>query len=309
MRLKKKGFVIVLMILVLVISSCSSGSRGDPRSSEIEDLNYHTGSQGLVLRFVPGTPPQSVYEGDPLNIMVEYSNKGAYDIYGGQLYISGYDPGFISFYPPYGSFDAKGKSEFNPLGELSKTHEFYADRVRIPQGVDAYSPRFMVTACYKYKTEAFKEVCIDPDPFSVAPREKVCTVHDVSFGTQGAPVAVNLAETTTSRNRVQFKVHVSNVGGGTVIDNRAPITSCHTLLRRSDIDRVSINAKFSDKFLDCEPEIIHMVNGKGISVCTYDGADIGTEAFLTVLNIELLYGYRTSIQTTTNVYDMPGDPR
>ncbi|MBU0536139.1 MAG: hypothetical protein KKE20_04185 [Nanoarchaeota archaeon] len=305
----KRGVNLFLMLVVIIslffLSSCSGGF-GNPKSGEARTIDYHTGSQGLVLRFLPGSPPPSLYKGDYLSVVVEYSNKGAYKIQGGQLYISGYDPAYTFFSPSYyTSLTAEGKSEFNPLGDLSNTHEFYVNAVSLPPGVDVYSPKFLVTACYKYKTEAYKDVCIDPDPWGIAPKEKICTVHDVAFGTQGAPVAVTSVEEVSSKDRVQFKVHVSNVGGGTVIDNVAPITQCNTRLKRSDIDKVSIIAKFSNNFLTCEPATIPLINGNGISVCTYSGR-IADEAFLTVLNIELYYGYRTSIQGSTSIYDIPG---
>ncbi len=308
MRLVKKEHIIFsfLILILFALSSCSPGSRGNPREGEIQQREYHTGSQGLTLRFLPGSPPESVYKGDPLSIVVEYSNKGAYDITNGHLYISGYDKSYITFTREYMlDLNAKGKSEFNPLGELSKTFEFNDPAVSMPTHVDVYSPKFLVTACYEYKTEAFKEVCIDPDPFSIAPQEKVCTVHDVSFGTQGAPVAVTHVEETTSKNRVQFRTHISNVGGGTVISDNAPISECHKRLKRDDIDKVKVRAKFSNKNLRCEPETVRLVNGKGIAVCSYEG-DLGDEAYLTVLNIELFYGYRTSIQGRTDIYRIPG---
>jgi hypothetical protein len=297
--------IIILLIVISILSGCK-GSSGNPKQGAINQIDYHTGSQGIVLRFLPGSPPTSLYKGDPLSVVVEYSNKGAFDVNGGQLYISGYDNNYVTFTPDYTlSLSAKGKSEFNPLGDLSNTFEFNDDAVSMPARVDSYSPKFLVTACYKYKTEAYKEACIDPDPYTIAPQEKVCIVHDLAFGTQGAPVAVTSAQEVTSRNRVQFKVFVSNVGGGTVIDDRSSISDCHVRLKRTDIDKVRIVAKFSDKQLKCEPEIVPLVSGSGISICSYEG-NLGNEAYLTVLNIELFYGYRTSIQGLTNIYRIPG---
>lgn len=309
MILGKRGFIYALLVIIILLSAagCSSGSRGNPKQGDIRQIDYHTGSEGIVLKFLPGSPPKSLYKGDPLNIVVEYSNRGAYDITNGYLYISGYDRNYITFMVDQNlNMNAKGKSEFNPLGEISNTFEFSDDAVSMPSNVDTYSPKFLVTACYKYKTEAFKEACIDPDPFSTAPREKVCVVHDVAFGTQGAPMAVTTAEETTSKNRVQFKVRVSNVGGGTVVDDAASIADCHTRLKRTDIDKVRIRAKFSNKYLKCEPETIQLTGGTGMSICSYEGS-LGNEAYLTVLDIELFYGYRKSIQGTTNIYRIPGE--
>lgn len=307
MNISKRAIAhMAIIILILSLVSGCQGMMGNPKKGDINQIDYHTGSQGLVLKFLPGSPPKSLYKGDPLNVVVEYSNKGAYDVTNGQLYISGYDPNYITFMSNYNlNINSRGKNEFNPLGELSNTFEFYDDAASMPARVDTYSPIFLVTACYKYKTEAYKEACIDPDPFSTAPQEKVCIVHDIAFGTQGAPIAVTTAEEVTSKNRVQFKVHVSNVGGGTVIDDQTSISDCHVRLKRTDIDKLRISARFSNKQLKCEPEIIQLVSGSGISVCSYEGS-LGEQAYQTVLNIELFYGYRSSIQGTTNIYRIPG---
>ena len=69
------------------------------------------------------------------------------------------------------------------------------------------------------------------------------------MGTQGAPVAVTSVEETVSRDRVQFKVYISNVGGGDVIDPLAPILECHTALETEEVDKVEIRAWFSNKEL------------------------------------------------------------
>ncbi|MCX8147329.1 MAG: hypothetical protein N3D84_02585 [Candidatus Woesearchaeota archaeon] len=304
---KSTLFVILVFLLALMVFPACSKGKSRPESGQIIQQDYHTGTQGLVIRFLPGSPPRNLYKGDPLSIVVEYSNKGAYDINNGHLYISGYDRNYITFQNDrYLSLKAIGKNEFNPLGEISNTVEFYDDAVSMPSFVDIYSPRFMVTACYKYKTEAFKEVCVDPDPYGVKPTRKVCTVHDVNFGTQGAPVAVNYATEAVAKNRVVFKVQVSNVGGGTVIDDRASIAECHKNLKRTDIDKVRIDAKLSNKQLKCEPEIIQLVGGTGYSLCSYEG-NLGSEAYLTVLNIILSYGYSTSIEGKTDIYRIPGE--
>lgn len=307
MRSQSKIIITFIIVILASFSFGCSAMRGNPKQGEIKQIDYHTGSQGIVLNFLPGSPPRSLYKGDPLSIVVEYSNRGAYDVTSGHLYISGYDRSYVTFDRDRTvSLNVKGKSEFNPLGELSSTFEFYDDAVSMPARVDSYNPKFLVTACYKYKTEAYKEACIDPDPFGTKPKEKVCTVQDIAFGTQGAPIAVTMVEEMTSRNRVQFKVHISNVGGGTVFDDAVPISECNKNLKRTEIDKLRILAKFSDKTLKCEPETVQLVGGSGIALCYYEG-NLGQDAYLTVLDVELFYGYRTSIEGSTSIFRIPGE--
>ncbi|MBU1976095.1 MAG: hypothetical protein KKG59_06855 [Nanoarchaeota archaeon] len=90
--------IILLVLATFLLSSC--GSFG-PSGGGSED--EYTGTDGVNLRLMPGTPPSKVYffsnpysdEDNFFPLTVEIHNKGASVAQGG-LYISGYDPGFIS---------------------------------------------------------------------------------------------------------------------------------------------------------------------------------------------------------------------
>lgn len=300
----KRGLIALFLVTSLFLVACQDQGQ----SAQEQDVEWRTGSEGLRLQFLEGSPPRQIYEGDPLQLTVEFTNRGAHDITQGRMYISGYDRSLITLTPDRYDFTAEGKSRFNPLGQISGTANFEDTRVTLPDtaegSVDSLRQTFKATACYKYRTIANAQVCIDPDPFGVAPEEKVCQVSDVSMGTQGAPVAVTSAQQEISRDRVQFKVQVSNVGGGTVIAPDASINECHTRLERNEIDRVRINAEFSDRVLDCEPELIRLTGGSGFAFCSYEGF-LGDEAYETVLQVELDYGYRNSIQRDVEVRRLP----
>ena len=201
----------------------------------------------------------------------------------------------------------------NSFGDAIKyniTEAFTDIAVSMPPNVDAFTQVFKATACYKYKTEASATVCIDPDPLSVNPEDKVCRVQNVGMGSQGAPVAVTLVEPHIARNRAQFKIYIANVGKGTVIESvngRVPIDRCHTLLKRDQVDKVEVRAFLSqNQLLDCKPEIVRLVNGKGFVYCTLGNLEPTGEAYQTNLNVELFYGYRDSIATRVEVLRLPG---
>jgi len=298
----------ILSVLSLLLSGCSGqnslfgnrAARGD-----VSGTVYHSGNQGLVMRFIEGSPPVSLYQTDPLDVVVEYSNKGATNIESAYMYISGYDKQYITFLNDWTTFRSDGKSEFNPRGEIVDTFTFHDDAVNTPFGTDKYTPQFIVSACYKYKTEASATICIDPDPYNIQPKIKACKVQSTSMSTQGAPVAVTGVDEVISRNRVQFTITVSNVGGGDLISNTAAIENCHSLLQTVDMNRLDIRASFSDKPLICRPSPVRLTGSSGIVVCTYEG-DLGKDAYQTALNIELYYGYRSSINTKTDIYRLPG---
>lgn len=307
-----KKRILLIFVVCLFLLACTGLRRsgtGAPQTYE-----FHTGSQGLVMNFIPGAPPDRIYEGDPLSLLVEFSNKGAVNIEDGRLYISGYDKEFVHLSPlaPPGipSFRAEGKSYYNPAGTLSTIAEYYDPRVSMPDDTDVFTQAFKVTACYRYRTEAAATVCLDPDPFSLRPEDKVCVARDTNVGPAGAPVAVTYVQQTSTRDRVQFRIGVQNVGGGLVLTSDkgyVPLNQCHTGLGRDQINKVEISAFLSGEALTCEPAQLRLVNGQGSAFCFINKRV--DEAYQTVLNIYLDYGYRDSISRQVQVLRLPGSDR
>ncbi|MBI4149896.1 hypothetical protein HY488_00670 [Candidatus Woesearchaeota archaeon] len=310
MRQKKGISIPVVFVLLIFLSSCTGLYRGRQQATP---YTFHTGTQGMVLEFFPGSPPDRLYEGDSLTLLVKYANKGAYTVEGGMLYVSGYDRAYVPLVPDQMPFNAEGKSIYNPEGLISYTAEFSAGTVIAPPYVDVFPQTFKVTACYKYRTEAAVDVCIDPDPLRIQPQDKVCVIHDASLSSQGAPVAVTRVEEDAAKGRVQFKIAINNVGGGTVIASSAgsvPLDRCQADLRQDEVDKVEISAELSGRFLECNPKQVRLINGQGIAFCSLFLTDYQTQdAYQTTLNVYLDYGYRNSIAKRVDVLKLPGTPR
>ena len=73
----KKIGVMVLIVFLLVIVGCTSGSRG---KSPITDVDVRTGTDGLTMVFTKNAPPQSVFEESEFPIALILRNPGAFDI-------------------------------------------------------------------------------------------------------------------------------------------------------------------------------------------------------------------------------------
>lgn len=303
--LTKPALILIIIFSCMLLFSCSRGIKKP--SDQTSQETFRTGSQGLYLNYVQGSPPIDVYEGDMLDVVVEYTNKGAYDVQGGYIYLSGFDKNYLRFdRTVLSGFTAEGKDEFNPLGDIINTFTFSIPSVNMPNEADIFAQTIKATACYRYVTYANGRVCIDPDPYGVSHEDKVCVAGAPQVGgSQGAPVAVSSVEQMSSRNRVQFKVNVANVGGGSVIRPTAPISECHSKLERTDADMVGISARFSTKELQCEPELIRLTGGSGFAICHWEG-NLGSEAYETMLSIVLDYGYRNSISKDVKIHRMPG---
>jgi len=307
----KKEALLLSIILVLVLSGCAQQGPGEQRVDE----DFHRGTRGLDISFVRNAPPDRVYEADSLDISIAVKNKGAFPEgpgLQGKLEISGFDPISIR-----GSWDGgnaiptslEGKSQFNPQG--GEVIMSYKDRdgVHVPFDADFYEPTILIHACYKYKTIADTVVCIDPDPYKVVEERKVCTIQDVSTGGgQGAPIAVTRIEEEVGSDNIFFRIHVSNVGGGSVMLPRA-YTDCPFDIEFEELDKVTAKVKLPyDASPNCTPrgtasDPIRLTGGKGVIFCKFKKPNTAS-AFTTSLNVELEYTYSSSISRQLRIINI-----
>lgn len=333
--------LLAIILVIIVIGGCR------PPTSSGAGSTYRKGTSGIGVNFLPGAPPARMYADYPYNIdipiTVEVRNLGAYPELkeinywddNSVIFISGFDPNIISGwklgddngidllegkFPYVKILDRRealvGKETNSPEGGYDML-EFtgYADLARID--VEKYSPTFMITACYDYQTRVDAQVCIDPRPFSTVMENKVCSIKDATFQSQGAPIAITRIEETALSNSIQFKIHFSNVGGGEVIA-RSQLKKCSLTeegaLQRSDMDLVKLRAvTIGSSALECntlsiggESGYARLVNGKGSVVCVFKANFIsGQAAYTTPIHVELEYGYRTTTTKTLEITKVP----
>jgi hypothetical protein len=179
-KMRKPIIAILLLFSVMIFVSCTgSGNRDGERISE-ED--YRTGSKGLELEFMDGAPPDKVYAGNEMDIVIEVRNLGAYptsDSFDGKLEIYGFDEKAFSGERWDGtnflSSALQGRSQFSPQGGR-EAKRYHIDKVDTLFDSEFYEPTIVAAACYKYRTLAQPLICVDPEPYSVFDEEKVCTI-------------------------------------------------------------------------------------------------------------------------------------
>lgn len=289
----------VLLVLTFLVVSCQYTQRGKP-----QPVLAYTGTQGLVINFVPNYPPTVIYssgnnEDSEHNVIVEIRNKGAYKT-SGQLYLTGFDQNIIKITDtPRALPTIEGKSPLNLEGgyaqiQFPSTTTFWID---LPEGTDVYPVTLQATACYDYRTIATLSVCVDPDPYGVI-RQKACVPFGANTGGgQGAPVAITSVQQESLPGKVIFKMTISNVGGGQVLDEGLS-SQCTQRLKyaQQDIIRI-VKAQLSGASGSCTPSVgqdLRMVNNQAQLTCTFN-LPTGKLAYTTTLEVELAYGYMSSI--------------
>lgn len=300
----KKLISLFLIFLTIFLFGCTGGVNSSNKNTAT--VNYHTGTKGLELKFSQNIPDK-IYAGTPLDVMVEYSNKGAYNIVGGKLYISGFDSQYIKLNPTsLQNMVAEGKSVFNPDGKISQFVTFTDNSVIIPSDVDRMKQTIKATACYVYRTQASADVCINPKTNNNI-REDICQVQPVAISNgQGAPISITRVEEEIYQNKLQFRIYFQNTGGGAVFRPEV-IDNCHTSLNKLDANKINVvKVEFSGRTMRCEPfnPVTVDDSGKGFIFCYYQG-DLGQDAYKTNLKIELEYGYRSSIQKEIEILKSP----
>ena len=85
-----KTKIILLMVLVLFLTSCVEDNSSGTTSS------WHTGTEGIVMSFLPDNPPSEVLSRGKVNIVLKYSNKGAFETQP-LFFLTGYDPNILAF--------------------------------------------------------------------------------------------------------------------------------------------------------------------------------------------------------------------
>ena len=85
-----KTKILLLILLVIFLTSCTeTNNSGTPTS-------WRTGTEGIAMSFLPDNPPNEVLSRAKLNVVLKYSNKGAFDT-APTFYLTGYDPNILPF--------------------------------------------------------------------------------------------------------------------------------------------------------------------------------------------------------------------
>jgi len=332
----KIEFGILFVFLFIFATGCDIIKKdGKGESSE-----FIKGDSGLVMELVPNYPQGNYIVSsseENIDIFVDIRNKGSYPITDaekkvfvkGTLYLSGYDKSIIQIDKPSKRIgDDNGNfliylpsaSNLNPKGGID-TAEFEGKIIANKILVDKYEPTILVTACYPYFTKASPTICIDPFPFDTR-QEKVCTVGNHKLDSQGAPVAITRIDQEAASNKIQFKIHIENVGGGDVLKPKGDaLKKCNPLggglLERKDFDRIGVESikigsvdllgkgacgPFADNTAG-DTNLIRLFNGKGFIICTLNVPDLGVvqSAYTTPIIIDLRYNYRSTISKRISI--------
>ncbi|MBI2136618.1 hypothetical protein HYU06_06110 [Candidatus Woesearchaeota archaeon] len=315
-KLNRIMVLLVLIVFLLILTGCREGTglfsgKNPKQDTAVARERIYTGTEGLVIRFMPNLPPAEIYDTASIQIIAEVRNKGTDKIETAKFYLSGYDTGIIQNIDNFKELNnLEPKSEFLPDGGYDTVSFGSFGNIRVPKGADEYNPRFVLSSCYDYKTLATPIVCIDPNKQNPAIKEKgACQMQSVSVGGTGAPVAVDRVSLDSTIDRAFVRIEISNVGKGQVLSNNAIGQKCPYKLGFEDLDEITYSITLSGiPPTKCSPDLgkqgkpaIKLGDGRAIITCEFPVARENRFAYSTPLQIELNYGYTESIYTDVRI--------
>ncbi len=274
------------MLLVIFISGCDGVNQSYDQ--------YRKGTQGVVLSFVESAPPAMVFDTDNFIIGVNVQNMGA-ESTSVNFHLRGYDTSVVSI-GGAGSVRLGGKVEVYNSKEGESNMVVFRHISTSLGEADTYTPTFMVTACYNYRTLAQAQVCINGNPsFNTG----VCTVSGVSLsGGQGGPVGVTNIEVAATPGKTNFKIHVKNFGSG------GPCTGSQV----GELEEVTVESvKVHNRPLSCKPldgGKLRLIEGEGVLYCEMAGIGLD-EVYPTPLTVTISYGYSTTVTKSLEIVKAP----
>ncbi|MBW2997807.1 hypothetical protein KY349_05700 [Candidatus Woesearchaeota archaeon] len=307
---KKIAMILSFALILIILTGCGTFQRG--RDEPYVSAEFAaTGTEGIVMLFVPDQPPPKVYTQSPLSFLVEVRNRGTYTVPSATFYLSGYDPNIIPGLPPaYPLLEPlEGKSQFNPEGGYT-TLEFTSPTVNLPNTMPNYRPTFLLTACYPYNTVATPLVCVDPNPLDPTP-DKACIARKAyGTGSQGAPVVVDSIEAEARPSGMFFRIHVANTAGGTqqasgTVFDQTKLGACPVGLQYRDLNMLNFEVSIAGQPLECEPRTgeLRLSNQRGTIFCKFLNVP-NIPAYQTALEVRLMYGYKSSISKMVDIENL-----
>ncbi len=315
----KSLFFCLALALLFMFSACDLMGGPSNRPEELTAEDFRKGTDSLIFRFSPNSPPNETYTGEIFDITLILENKGAADIESGGMILAydstavrNLDSPWLKYNERLGSsdnsftFELEGRKPNNPLGERAVFSKSF-EALRLGPQRESYPATFTATACYDYQTRANVPLCIDPAPLQET-QDKPCQMQTVNLESQGAPLAITKVEPKmiSQRNgkKLQLTLHLQNKGGGLVYTAGKTNECLKGSPPWNKIESGAVTVKLGGtEDLKCVPFPLVLTGDDDLIRCVY-GSPFTEEAtaYSTVVSVSLDYGYTQSSSAKTTVF-------
>jgi uncharacterized membrane protein YgcG len=296
--IQKKAFVVIVVLLVSLLSSCSVYDEYYENNDVNENWRY--GTEGITLDFL--TTDFVFYDGDYMRLQLVLRNEGAYDKPVGKIVLSGVDSTIVHLTTDELDLPDEfyGKKAYNDEGST-----YFVD---VPEDAplslslgDTYEADLQTSLCYTYQTVATPTVCLLYDPDD----DFICQQNTLNLGSQAAPVAVRTVEQSYMQDRVRFTVTLDHVGDGTVLNayDLDAYDACPFALTRDHLNYVAVDMNINELSEPrCVPANKYVKlndRGEGVIVCTFTLDE--PRSYPTLMEVTLDYSYLSTTDKSITI--------
>ncbi len=308
--MKRVLTIAFLVLAMLLLAGCPP--KAEPT---VTGKAFVGGNRGLSLNFLAGAPPDSVFTGNPFSISLQLENVGEYTIENAAdatVEITGINP------PDFGttkqnlikdSPDPLQGASIDSAGNIVKGISTIVDfeNLQYQKAISGTVPfPLIASVCYEYGTRAQSKICVLKDLIGRTTEARFCDPNNQNIPSEssGAPVQiVSMGENAIGSDKVAFTFKIRNAGTGRLHQQN---TECATAIPAQDKVWVEI-ADTGLGELTCsglkdgtaKTGYVTLFNNEATVRCTQvinNPAD-----FVKVVDINLRYSYKESIQKTLQV--------
>jgi hypothetical protein len=297
----KRSFLFAVCLIVL-LAGC-----GVRQTGQIQEVNVHTGTQGIVAKFLDQNPPPVTYANSATAVSYELDNNGASDVDNGIVSI-GVEDDFVALQGDrVRPFTLAGRSLANPGGD-TKIESVQLRTKSLPPQTETATTSVALNVCFPYTTDAELTMCVDTDVFGRV-KAKSCTAQAIGLsGGQGGPVSVTKVEPSytpdadTTKVRATYVISVRNIGTGQLYSQDKSIEACTPAALGPDSWNIAnIQAFLGDQQLDCTPKSPNggldgflkiIAQNENFVRCELPGGVLKMSGtYTTTMRVEVKYGY------------------
>lgn len=269
MKLHSKYFFqpfvfIMLLLVMLMLSSCSDSSGDDGVRGNIVELEYDSIYAGPIITEFELGPRTSLEEFSEFYAYIFLENQGSQDLTQGELSLSvAYSDDLIEWQDNIvDNIKLLGYNEEN-IGIEYDVFDFDGFIKEIPDENSELEVTFFAIMKFHYNTELEQEVCINPSLYEAVSGNCQNPQGEVKANSQYSPVVVTGFEQTVSERlgKAYFVFHIENKGMGEVEEInvvKAQLTSedllCEFIVGEGEMDGSSYVFGSGEQSvdLDCE---------------------------------------------------------
>ncbi len=212
--------VLLFSVSLLLLSGCSSSKtkQGSP---------FIGGTNGLLVDFVQGAPPETIFDSgeSPFQVIVHLENDGEFTIPKDKVRVT-----LLGFNPADFGLSSSDIVK-HPDEDLAGVTKDLSGQKRNGGQVDVTFPNFNYNAqvsnevsypfiaevCYYYETRAHSNICVKRNLLSQN-TDYICKVNEQkTVYSSGAPIQVtSLKESAAGNNKVSFDFTIEQKGNGDV---------------------------------------------------------------------------------------------